>query len=89
MNLQIPDDALGPIKEALFQGRKIQAVKLYRECTQAGLAEAKNAVDKLEAELRSAFPDKFSANPAAKGCFGVVLVLCLVLAGLVRWLAGR
>ena len=29
-------------------GQKIEAIKLYRELTRAGLAEAKDAVDRLE-----------------------------------------
>ncbi|MFI9821110.1 ribosomal protein L7/L12 [Streptomyces sp. NPDC052013] len=32
----------------LRDGRKIQAIKVYREATGAGLAEAKEAVDALE-----------------------------------------
>lgn len=35
------------IIEALRSGNQIQAVKLYRELTGAGLAEAKNAIDDL------------------------------------------
>jgi hypothetical protein len=50
------------IREALARGRKVEAVRLYRECTAAGLAEAKAAVDRLEAELRAAGPDT-SAGP--------------------------
>ena len=39
------------IKEALLQGRKVEAIRVYRECTGAGLIEAKAAVERLEAEL--------------------------------------
>ena len=51
------------ITEALFGGQKVQAIGLYRECTGAGLIEAKAAVERLEAELRAAEPDRF-AGPA-------------------------
>lgn len=34
-----------PIRDALRRGRKIEAIKLYREATGAGLREAKDAID--------------------------------------------
>lgn len=37
------------LRSLLEQGRKIEAIKEYREATGAGLAEAKNAVEALEA----------------------------------------
>ncbi len=39
------------IEEALRRGDKIEAIKIYRELTGAGLAEAKRAVDGIEAGL--------------------------------------
>jgi hypothetical protein len=63
MSALIPEEPLTRIKEALFQGRKIEAIRVYRECTGTGLGEAKPAVERLEAELRAAEPDKF-AGPA-------------------------
>ena len=60
MNALIPEESLARIREALFRGRKIEAIRLHRECTGTGLAEAKAAVDRLEAELRAAEPDKFA-----------------------------
>jgi hypothetical protein len=35
----IPEEPLARIKEALFRGQKIEAIRLYRECTGAGLIE--------------------------------------------------
>jgi hypothetical protein len=88
MKMQIPEDKLVPIKQALFQGQKIEAIKLYREYTETGLAEAKSAVEELEAELRKSSPNLFSAKPAGKGCMGVVMVVCaiatIVVLGLFR-----
>jgi hypothetical protein len=65
MNTPIPEDNLAAIKTALFAGRKIEAIKLYREFTEAGLADAKNAVEKMEAELRAASPERFKASATA------------------------
>ena len=49
MNVPIPEAALAKVKEAIFRGQKIEAIRLYRECTAAGLAEAKTAVEQWEA----------------------------------------
>ncbi len=43
------DPALSPqIQDALRRGNKIEAIKLYRELTGVGLAEAKSAIDRAE-----------------------------------------
>jgi hypothetical protein len=89
MRVQIPEATLAEIKEALFRGQKLQAIKLYREYTETGLAEAKTALDELEAELRSASPDKFTAAPSAKGCFGVAVIICVMATAAVLWLVGK
>jgi ribosomal protein L7/L12 len=36
------------IQEALKSGNKIEAIKIYRELTGTGLAEAKQAIDRAE-----------------------------------------
>jgi len=36
------------IQEALRRGNKIEAIKIYRELTGVGLAEAKQAIDQAE-----------------------------------------
>jgi ribosomal protein L7/L12 len=41
------DPALSPqIQDALRRGNKIEAIKIYRELTGVGLAEAKEAIDR-------------------------------------------
>lgn len=43
------DPVLSPqIQDALRRGNKIEAIKIYRELTGAGLAEAKDVIDKAE-----------------------------------------
>jgi len=43
------DPALSPqIQDALRRGNKIEAIKIYRELTGVGLAEAKDVIDKAE-----------------------------------------
>ena len=89
MSLEIPEEILSEIKEALFQGQKIQAIKIYRKASEAGLAEAKDAVEKLEKELRSASPENFSSKPSAGGCFGILMLVCAIVTVAVWWLVLR
>src|SRR5436190_19659433 len=92
MERPISSNALAQVQSALFKGDKIVAIKIYRQDTGSSLAEAKDAVDKLEAEWRTAFPDKFTATRRSKGCGGsatVFMVLgslvLLVLLVMMRW----
>lgn len=59
----------------LEQGRKIEAVKVYRERTGVGLKQAKDAVDTIASE-------RGLASAGGGGCFGVLLVVgCMIAAG--------
>ena len=43
------DPALSPqVQDALRRGNKIEAIKIYRELTGVGLAEAKQAIERAE-----------------------------------------
>lgn len=76
----IQEEDLTAIAESLYAGRKIEAIKRYRECAGVGLAEAKVSVEKIEADLRAAAPEKFRA-PAARGCGTASVVLIAVTIG--------
>ena len=83
MERPISASALAQVQAAIFNGEKIAAIKMYRDDTGASLADAKDAVDRLEAEWRAASPDKFKAPPAKnKGC-GICLLLVLASIGVV------
>ena len=68
------------IQRELFAGRKIEAIKLYRQATDVGLTEAKEAMDGYEVKLRSEAPDRFSA-PAKSGCFAMFLLIIALAVG--------
>ncbi|MGI8979539.1 MAG: hypothetical protein ACR2FY_09960 [Pirellulaceae bacterium] len=86
----IPADTLARIQECLFQGQKIQAIKIYREFTDAGLAVSKAAVEQLERELRAASPEKFTAAvPAKGGCLIVMVAICIIVAAVIGWIVSR
>jgi ribosomal protein L7/L12 len=70
----VQGDTNARIQAELFAGNKIAAIKLHREATHCGLAEAKAQVEQLEAQLRASSPERFTA-PAAKGCAVALLAL--------------
>ena len=70
---QISEKEQQAIEAAILAGQKIEAIKLYREAVPGtGLADAKEWVEKLEAELRAKHPDKFTAPPKKSGCLGLL-----------------
>lgn len=82
-------NVLAQVQQALFQGQKIEAIKLYREATSQGLKESKDAVEKMEAELRQRSPERFSAKASGKGCAGVLLLMVTAMGVLLVLLAKR
>lgn len=79
MNRDFPETRRSELTELLRQGRKIEAIKVYREETAAGLKEAKDAIEELEASFEIRHPaanspqtgiprDPFEEKPQGKGC---------------------
>lgn len=83
----LSDQNVADIQAALFGGQKIEAIKLYRAATGKGLKQSKEFIEALEAELRRAQPDRFTA-PARKGCGAAALgfVSLLLSAGVAVWI---
>jgi ribosomal protein L7/L12 len=67
------------IETAIYAGRKIEAIKLYREATGGGLADAKRAVEDLEVDLRRREPNKFAQSAGKSGCMSLVAVVALLV----------
>ncbi len=84
MPTNITDDQINTLSEMIFQGQKIQAIKLYREMSNLGLKESKDAVEELEKSLRSTAPGKFTAGAQGKGCLGII-VAGLMVSGVVTY----
>src|SRR3954469_10523698 len=80
---QVPEADAAKIREFVFAGRKIQAIKLLREASGLGLKEAKDVVEALEKELRETSPEKFTAK-AGKGC-GTTVLCCLLFVICCAW----
>ena len=73
------------VRQLVLQGRKIDAIKLYRERTGVGLKEAKDDVEAMAAGR--AVPARTSAGtssaPAASSNTGCLVVAVVILIGLV------
>jgi|SRR5215468_6678491 len=67
MNEPISEGDLRDIRDAIFAGRTIEAIKLYRQFTGSGLKEAKDAVEEIEKKLRSESPEKFLVDEPEGG----------------------
>ena len=75
MSFDLTDEQVRAIEEALFTGRKIEAIKLYRKSTGQGLKESKDFIDALELDLRRESPEKFLRPNRKGGCAAVLALL--------------
>lgn len=68
------------VHKALFAGKKIVAIKHYREATGCGLKDAKEAVEALEVALRNKDPHRFEKAEVKGGCFGMLVLFAVLVA---------
>jgi hypothetical protein len=85
MEPQIPESEQTLIRNELLAGRKIQAIKIYREVTRKDLATAKREVEAMEAEMRATTPEAFqrpaaSRTPSSGGGFLLKLIIFILAA---------
>ncbi len=87
MSDQLTDAQIEQIKGAVASGRKIEAIKVYREATGSGLKDAKDFIEALTPRLQDP-DDEETGEPSGsggKGCASVVVV-CVGLAAAFVWL---
>lgn len=72
------------IGTALAAGRKIEAIKIYREATGKGLKEAKDFINVLAAKLVKENPEKYGKLSQGSGCASVILC-CLGIGIVATW----
>ena len=65
------------ILDAIKAGRKIEAIKLYRDATGAGLKEAKEFIEELTAQLLEEDPNAIQSS--GSGCATAVLMMTVSL----------
>lgn len=62
------NDALkDQVAEAIFAGRQLKAIKIYRDATGQGLQESKEFVEALTQRLRQEYPDRFPLQKSGCG----------------------
>ena len=67
MSDPISEGDLNEIREAIFAGQKIAAIKLHRKYSGLGLREAKDAVEEMERKLRAESPGRFLVHEPEGG----------------------
>jgi len=67
MTNQPTPEQMQEIEDALASGRKIEAIKLYREASGKGLKEAKEFIDELMPTLKKQHPKKYANVSTSKG----------------------
>lgn len=72
----LTDTQIKSIHEVLKSGKKIEAIKLYRNFTGLGLTEAKGFIDELHASLQSEYPEQFPQTQAT-GCLVIFILASL------------
>ena len=82
MSNPLPQEVQDQITNTIISGRKIQAIKVYRDHSGQSLKDAKEFVEALEAELREKEPEKFTTAPGGKGCLVVLLTFGITALGL-------
>jgi hypothetical protein len=93
MSFPLSSDARQQIQEALGRGSKIEAIKIYREATSTGLAEAKHAVEQMEAELRVQAPMPYmdvppQVAPPVLGCTLIIVAFAVVALAVLFFVKG-
>ena len=75
------DEEIAEISAALADGRKIEAIKIYRKATDKGLKEAKEFIDALVPKLIEQDPEKYAKISKSGGGCASLLVFGLLLSG--------
>jgi ribosomal protein L7/L12 len=89
MSQPIGQDDMDRINEALFAGKLIEAIKIYRAATPCDLKEAKDFIESLENRLRSEMPERFTAPQRkvveirASGCLLMLVVSAIAIVAII------
>ncbi len=74
MDEQPSQQEIEAISDALASGRKIEAIKIYREATGKGLKEAKEFIEELIQKLEEHDPERFAKLSQSGGCSSMVML---------------
>lgn len=74
----LPDDAMQRVSALVTAGRKIEAIKFYRQAAGVDLKDAKDAVDALEGRIN---PTAVTRDAAMRRMRRIVVLALLIAAG--------
>ena len=78
MSRELNQQEIERITESIAAGRKIEAIKRYREASGEGLKEAKEFIEALTTRLKQADPERFGHVREATGCGSAAAILILL-----------
>ena len=68
-------DITAELHQLIYQGRKLEAIKCYRQAHGSSLMDAKQQVEQLTEQLRLQDPGKFEKK-SSSGCAATFLLIC-------------
>ena len=77
MESDLSDEQWEQIDAELFAGRKVGAIKLFREFTGVDLVTAKEFIDKYQGDLFEKLPDRFEKT-TSQGCLSVIILAMMI-----------
>ena len=80
---ELTTEQMQQIDRAIAAGRIIEAIKLHRQFSGAGLKDSKDFIEGLAVELHEKDPEKYPALRTGNGCVGVFAIVVL---SVVSWL---
>jgi len=82
MPSNLPPGAIDELVQLIYQNRKLEACKRYKEMTGVDLAEAKRFIEALIVTKRAESPELFRAA-SSSGCLSLILFAVTVTASIV------
>lgn len=77
----LSDEEMEAVVAALEDGRKIEAIKIYREATEQGLKDAKEFIEALIPKLVEKDPERYEKiAKSGGGCSSLIVFAVLILA---------
>ena len=74
---ELTTEQMQRIARAIAAGRIIEAIKLHRQFSGAGLKDSKDFIEGLAVELHEKDPEKYPPLSTGKGCLGVFAIVVL------------
>ena len=90
MDERLSQQSIEAIEQAIADGSKIEAIKIYREASGQGLKESKEFIEDLIPKLKEHDPEKYSkvshsAVSPSKGCASVFIACLLLMVFAMIW----